>query len=137
MKDAIALFCQRIKCASACLKITQKGLAAIEGNVDSTGVTVGPTAPPATFAPHNFLQTVQAYKEACVTYGWITNAGIANSLDVKLNAALAALKAGNNNEATNQLNTFLNKVSAQSGKHLSPEAVELLQTNTQYLLSHM
>jgi hypothetical protein len=47
-------------------------------------------------------------------------------LDVKLNAALAALQAGNNNEAANQLNAFLNEVSAQSGKHLSPEAVALL-----------
>jgi hypothetical protein len=115
----------------------QMDLAAIENAVSFKGITVGPTAPPATFVPQDFLKTVQSYQQACVTRGWITNIGVANSLNVKLNAALAALKAGNTMEAANHLNSFLNEISALNNKQLSPEAVALLKTNTEYLLAHI
>ncbi|PEZ02897.1 hypothetical protein CN326_19070 [Bacillus sp. AFS018417] len=52
---------------------------------------------------------------------WIDNAGIANSLQVKL--------------ANNDLNSFVNEVKAQSGKHISSEAASYLLRDAQYVLS--
>src|SRR2546422_6702513 len=96
--------------------------AAIDKKVRARGFTVAPTAPPATFQPVQFLQTIQSYKEQAVKQGWITNQGIANSLDVKLNAALAAMQLQDNKTAKSVLNALMNEVEAQSNKHLTPEA---------------
>lgn len=52
---------------------------------------------------------------------WIDNAGIANSLQAKL--------------ANNDLNSFVNEVKAQSGKHISSEAATYLLRDAQYVLS--
>ncbi|MDQ0886598.1 hypothetical protein QFZ81_001686 [Paenibacillus sp. V4I9] len=52
---------------------------------------------------------------------WIDNAGIGNSLQSKLDA--------------NNLVAFVNEVKAQSGKHISAEAVKYLLRDAQYLLS--
>lgn len=52
---------------------------------------------------------------------WIDNAGIANSLQSKLN--------------NNNLNSFVNQVEAQSGKHISSEAAEYLLRDAEYVLS--
>lgn len=52
---------------------------------------------------------------------WIDNAGIANSLQAKL--------------ANNDLNSFLNEVKAQNGKHISSEAATYLLRDAQYVLS--
>lgn len=109
----------------------------IRNQARSAGVTIAPTAPPATFVPIQFLQTIQSYKESSVRQGWIVSSGVANSLDVKLNAALAALQREDSSTASNELRALLNEVKAQSGKSLSSEAVALLQINTSYLLAHM
>lgn len=106
-------------------------------NASTLGITVAPTAPPADFQPVQFLQTIQNYKEQSFKQGWITNAGVANSLDVKLNAALAALQAQDIATAKNVLNALLNEIQAQNGKDLTSEAVALLEFNTQYLLSKL
>ncbi len=99
--------------------------------------TIGPTAPPAVFVPLDFLKTIQGYKEEAVKQGWITNAGVANSLDVKLNAAQRALTRGETTTAKNTLHALLNEVDAQTGKKLAPEAVALLKFNTEFLLSRL
>ncbi|MGG0239183.1 carbohydrate-binding protein [Bacillus rhizoplanae] len=52
---------------------------------------------------------------------WIDNAGIANSLQAKL--------------TNNDLNSFVNEVKAQSGKHISSEAATYLLRDAQYVLS--
>lgn len=52
---------------------------------------------------------------------WIDNAGIANSLQAKL--------------ANNDLNSFVNEVKAQSGKHISSKAATYLLRDAQYVLS--
>jgi hypothetical protein len=62
-----------------------------------------------------------------------TNAkqGIVNSLDAKVSAvqnALAAANAGNRADARNQLEAFINDVTAQSGKALTPDQVSQLIT---------
>ena len=52
---------------------------------------------------------------------WIDNAGIAKSLQAKL--------------ANNNLNSFVNEVKAQNGKHISSEAATYLLRDAQYVLS--
>ena len=52
--------------------------------------------------------------------------GIANALDAKLRAALAALEADDTAGACDSLQAFLNQVSAQSGKKLTEEQAEEL-----------
>ncbi len=99
--------------------------------------TIAPSAPPSNFVALTFLQNIQSYKDAAVKQGWITNAGVANSLDAKLNAALAALQVQHFTAAKNILGAFLNEVSAQSGKFLTTEAVGLLEFNVQYLLAKL
>lgn len=114
-----------------------QALVQIRNQARTTGVTIAPTAPPVTFQPVEFLQSIQSYKEQAFKQGWITNQGVANSLDVELNAALAALQAHDSTTAKNVLNALLNEVEAQSNKFLTAEAVALLQINTQYLISKL
>ncbi|NOU70383.1 DUF4838 domain-containing protein [Paenibacillus sp. LMG 31458] len=63
--------------------------------------------------------------KSLVTYfanaGWIDNAGIANSLQSKLDASNFA--------------AFVNEVNAQSGKHITSQAASYLLRDAQYLLS--
>jgi hypothetical protein len=111
-----------------------KGLLA---SASCTGLTIGPTAPPANFQPIPFLQIIQSYKERSVQQGWIADSGVAISLDAKLNAAQRALQNGDSGTAKNVLNALINEVQAQANKHLTPEAVALLQFNSQYLVSQL
>jgi hypothetical protein len=67
--------------------------------------------------------------------GAIDNAGIANSLISKLDAAGAQIAGGNTNAAKNQLNAFINSLSAQSGKHITQQAADLLAMGAQILIS--
>ena len=67
------------------------------------------------------IQSLQALVTRFKTSGWIDNAGIANSLQSKL--------------ADNNLSAFVNEVQAQSGKHISAQAVGYLLRDAQYLLS--
>lgn len=108
--------------------------------------TLGPTAPPINFVALDFLSYLIDLKHQAAELGWITNPGVEDSLDVKLNQVKAKLQAGDTKTASNILNAFLNEVSAQvcktydncpNGKHLSPEAWGLLYFNGKYLLEHL
>ena len=98
-------------------------LSALQSKATATTATIGPTAPPAVFVAADFLKAIISYKEQAVQQGWIKSAGVANSLDAKLNAAQGALARGDNSTAKNQLFALLNEVDAQSGKQASSEAV--------------
>ena len=78
---------------------------------------------------------IQGYKEEALTLGWINDAGVADSLDVKLNAALVALQRGDNGTAKNILRALLHDVDAQADQHLTSEAVALIKFNTLFLIS--
>ena len=112
-------------------------LNAAEANSITTGITVGPVAPPAVFSSINFLATIQGFETQVRQQGWVKNQGILNSLDQKLNAAKAAMQAGDSPTAKNVLGALLNEVDAQAGKGLSSEAVSLFKFNTQYLISQL
>jgi hypothetical protein len=69
--------------------------------------------------------------------GMIDNAGIANSLTSKSDAAAAQSAAGNNNAAINQLNAFLNELNAQNGKHITEQGYELLNAAALYYIGRL
>jgi hypothetical protein len=67
--------------------------------------------------------SIQALRDLVTRFtndGWIDNAGIANSLQSKLDV--------------NALTGFVNEVQAQSGKHISSQAAKYLLRDAQYLL---
>jgi len=108
--------------------------------------TIGPTAPPADFKPLDFLDYIISMKHEASSLGWITNKGIEQSLDVKLENARKKIERGQNDTAKEILKAFINEVEAQGcesyddcpkGKHLTPEAYALLRYNVQYLVERL
>lgn len=69
--------------------------------------------------------------------GLITNAGIEQSLIAKLNAAEKAINKGKKQTAENQLNAFINEVTAQKGKHIKDEAIKILIEDAEYLIKNL
>jgi predicted acetyltransferase len=101
------------------------------------GRTIAPVVIAGTINPVAFLDTLIAYKHQAYGLGWITNKGIFNSLDQKLDNARKQLERGNNRAARNILAAFINEVEAQKEKHLSSEAYALLKFNAEYLISKL
>lgn len=108
-----------------------------EDSIRARGLTIGPTAPPLSFSPLAAIDTLVSYKHQALTLGWITNQGVANSLDQKLENARKQLERGNNKAAKNILEALLNEVEAQKDKHLTSEAYALLKYNAEYLISKL
>ena len=68
--------------------------------------------------------------------GAIKNAGLANSLLAKLNAAAAARAAGDCSSAASIYEAFIREVSAQSGKGVDAAAAAIMIADAQYLIAH-
>ncbi len=101
------------------------------------GRTIGPVQQPATLIPLVFLDYIVSLKHEAFRLGWITNKGIEQSLDAKLESAKAALQRGQPQTAGNVLGALLNEIEAQKGKALTNEAYGLLWYNVQYLLDRL
>ena len=99
--------------------------------------TLGPKDPPEDFVATTFIDTLISYKHQALELGWITNQGVDNSLDKKLENAKKQLEKGKTKTALNHLNAFLNEVEAQKDKHLSSEAYALLKFNAEYLIKRL
>ena len=69
--------------------------------------------------------------------GLIDNAGIANSLASKLDAAIKKIEQGKVETAKNILEALINQISAQSGKHISAEVAEALIADIEYILDSL
>jgi len=69
--------------------------------------------------------------------GTIDSAGIANSLAVKLNAAQKKINQGNIKAAEKNLQAFINHVEAQSGKHITVEAADILIADAEYMIGSL
>ncbi|MEZ4414829.1 MAG: hypothetical protein R3E10_03680 [Gemmatimonadota bacterium] len=82
-------------------------------------------------------EIVQQLTASCTTLGWITNQGVCNSLQVKLDAVAANLAAGNPTAASNELVAFANELDALNVKFISPEAYWMLKVNAEYLAGQM
>jgi hypothetical protein len=118
----------------------------VKGKAAFKGKTLGPTAPSVNFVALDFLSYLIDLKHQAAELGWITNPGVEDSLDVKLDQVKVKLQTGDTKTAANQLSAFLNEVSAQGcqshdncpkGKHLAPEAWGLLYFNGKYLLDQI
>ncbi|HET7187906.1 MAG TPA: hypothetical protein VFI52_07115 [Gemmatimonadaceae bacterium] len=105
-----------------------------------TGTTVGivPVPPGATTAA--LTARLRAFLgRACGDLGWITQEGVCQSLDVKLQQAQDALAAEQGTAARAALAAFANELDAQHGpqpgKHVNAAAHALLSLNAAYLLA--
>ena len=67
----------------------------------------------------------------------IDNKGIVKSLLAKLNVAQKLVENGKIDQAKKILNAFINEVQAQSGKHITPQAADILIESAKYILSHL
>jgi hypothetical protein len=69
--------------------------------------------------------------------GAIDNDGVANSFSAKVSAAAASASRGQTATAANQLQALLNDLSAQSGKHITAQAAQLLAGDVTFLINHL
>lgn len=72
----------------------------------------------------NTVESLHHCVHHALEMGHITNAGVANALQAKLDGAQAALDRGQPDVAINQLNAFVNQVQAQAGVHIDPMHAE-------------
>lgn len=117
--------------------ITTEQIKEVKNKVAFKGKTLGPTAPPTDFKATSFIDYIISMKHEAFSLGWITNQGIENNLDAKLENAKKKLEQGNANAARNVLEAFINEVEAQNGKHLTSEAYGLMKYNVEYLISRL
>ncbi len=99
--------------------------------------TIGPVPIPSEKDVLALLGLLMDQTHEAINLGWVKNAGTANSIQAKLDAAQKALAGNQSNTAGNILNALINEVDAQSDKQLSSEAVALLKYNTEYLISKL
>src|SRR5690242_16110547 len=66
--------------------------------------------------------------------GVIDNAGVANSLEHTLEAALTAAMAGRFGASVNELRAFTNEVNAQAGQHINLEAASVLTDDAETII---
>jgi len=100
--------------------------------------TIGPVHPPPEPVDGvSFIDRIISLKHQAFQLGWITNAGIKNSLDQKLDNAKKKLQQKMNNAAKNILFAFINELEAQRGKHLDDNAFYLLKVNAEFLISKL
>jgi len=69
--------------------------------------------------------------------GEIDNQGVVTSLVAKLDVAQKLIDDDKIDQAKNLLNAFINEIQAQSGKHITPEAAELLLQSAEHILSNL
>ncbi len=129
-------------------------ITAIEKAILITLKTIGPTVPPATFIPLDFLAYLIDLKHQAQALGWIGGPKLVEELDKKLDQAKEKLLAGNTESAQGKLKSFIEKVEAhfketeeheiekikeEKGKELedkkfvTSEGYGLLVFNAQYL----
>ncbi len=112
---------------------------ALYEKVKRPGKTVGPKAPPKEFDPVEFLSYIIELKHEAYELGWITNEGILESLDKKLENARGKTTQEKISPAINILRAFLHEVEAQScrtyeegclpWKHIIPGGYALMYFN--------
>jgi parallel beta-helix repeat protein len=69
--------------------------------------------------------------------GWIDDPDIRDSLLDKINAATNKINQGKTKPAENILNAFINHINAQTGKHISPEAAEILIADAEDIIANL
>lgn len=78
-------------------------------------------------ASASFTVEVTFESLGALTDRWVSDAGVAHSLDAKLDAAAAAATAGNAHAAAGEIGAYLHQLEAQSGKKIDPDKAALLE----------
>ncbi len=69
--------------------------------------------------------------------GSITKTGVRDSLLAKLTSAVKSMDKGNDKAAMQQLNAFINEVTAQTGKAITADAAAILIADAEYLIAQL
>jgi hypothetical protein len=83
------------------------------------------------------LQSLEQLIHELARRGEISSPSVVMSLLAHVRTATAAMARGDRNVALGALSSLLKEVSAQSGKHITPRAAELLKADTQYVMAHL
>lgn len=83
---------------------------------------------------HSILESLNTNVIDLRKLGEINNDGIENSFLAKVNAAMISRNKGQPDVVLNQLQALLNEIKAQSNKHVTPNAVNLLSTEVRYVM---
>jgi hypothetical protein len=99
--------------------------------------TVAPVAPPSSFVPLDFLETLISYKHQAFELGWIKNQKIVKHLDKTFEHAKKRLEKGSIPRAIKALRASVKRVETRKKGHLTSEAYALLRFNTEYLIDQL
>jgi hypothetical protein len=81
------------------------------------------------------IQSMQQTVSRLCKENYITQQGVCNSLQQKLNSALAAQQRGQNSTAVNIVLALQNEITAQNGKAVSVKAYSLLMMDSNYVIT--
>jgi hypothetical protein len=109
-------------------------LRAFQAAASFSGVSVGPTAPPAEFMPSEFLIMIQQYKAVADRVGWIRDPSLSRALQEMLQTAQLALTKKQTAEAKASIQRIFVMLDRSPNNALSAEADALLRFNMEYLL---
>jgi len=116
--------------------VTVPGIAGV-GSISSFQVQFSPSSGSATVSSAaTFNSTLQDISNS-LQLGLIDNQGIANSLSSKINAASVAETGGDTKTAANVLGAFTNEVDAQTGKHITGIAPQVLLADAAALINQL
>ncbi len=88
----------------------------------------------------NVIATIDSLitvKDKCYQLGWITNQGVMNSLNMKLENARKKINSQDFKTPANMLNAFLNEVNAQKDKHITSGAADILTADANYVIASL
>ncbi len=105
--------------------------------VTATDLAGWTTAKQANFEVVADLDSLRATILHLRALGEIDSDGITNSLLAKVDGAIDAMGRGQKNAAINKLDALIHELEAQSGKHVSEQAAQLLIGDTQYVQAHL
>ncbi|GJQ22204.1 MAG: hypothetical protein HBSIN02_25590 [Bacteroidia bacterium] len=141
--------------------MTQVQMDSIRNAVNFSGLTIGPTAPPANFIPLAFLDTLLSYTRQSAELGWLgkerdddcdedeqPDDGLILNIEQRLTKAKRELMREDSVKARRELEKLVKKVEriwkrsqeeANRGRKgpMTSEAYALLKYNTEYLIERL
>ncbi len=106
-------------------------------NVNYSGWTIGPTAPPSNFDGSSWLDTLTSYATRSLSLGWIKDQATADKYLGYFASAKMSLQQNNVAAARLTLQQVLQDVNTDSTSNITSEAYALLRYNTEYLLAQL
>ncbi|MBI3753905.1 MAG: hypothetical protein HY266_07700 [Deltaproteobacteria bacterium] len=95
--------------------------------------TIAPTAPPSSFDPSAFFETLKSYLNESVTLGWLIDPTLTTTLKTYLDTTGAYIGANDPSKAKAELQQFMATIEQASSSQMATEAYGLLYFNAKYL----